>query len=473
METIKKKINLSDFVERFGENELCVEGTNMPYDIKLYENGNDVWYGELPFLLSADTTEETFDIIIPTYEVDNFIGVRYGTLANYYSWIRNFIMQSKYYIFKNRKGEILWEEVCADLDYREEQVGKYDIFLASSGVFSGLSDDITEGFTCGDDIFCINENAEEFYDMYVSKDATEEYIRFFEDVILKGEYSTSQTLPPFIDFNVYVDEEIDEMGSLRQIFDDEEEWELTSYSGYSAFVESKLKSLVRQRISVDDSGNDLDFVYDMAINKSELRFVTGVPYNEVYDENENVYRYDIISSIRFSNDTIDYDNLTNEDVGKSGSVTFIYVIGNMLSGDTDVEVVSDDSGGGILYEETLDFVIKKERFTIGGYVRHVIYISIDYDSGEKPEVYEEGKRYAKIYVDDHYVHKYKEGEENNLYRDDRISGIEDIGFSESKIDIERGRSAAYEAFNVIGEVNSLEDIENYHDDWFRIRGKND
>ena len=51
--------------------------------------------------------------------------------------------------------------------------------------------------------------------------------------------------------------------------------------------------------------------------------------------------------------------------------------------------------------------------------------------------------------------------------------IHDYNIDHDDVYIERGTSASYEAFNVLGEVNTMEDIERYRDDWFRIKGKND
>ena len=87
-----------------------------------------------------------------------------------------------------------------------------------------------------------------------------------------------------------------------------------------------------------------------------------------------------------------------------------------------------------------------------------------------PEWGDEGKRYAKVWL-------FAEGEEyisgGSYFRNDNLIGTTEVRLQSDNIDIERGVSAAYEAFNVLGEVNSVEDIEKYRNDWYRIKGKND
>ena len=51
--------------------------------------------------------------------------------------------------------------------------------------------------------------------------------------------------------------------------------------------------------------------------------------------------------------------------------------------------------------------------------------------------------------------------------------IQDVKLDYRAVNIVRGTSASYEAFNVLGEMNTIDDIEKYRDDWYRIIGKND
>ena len=87
-----------------------------------------------------------------------------------------------------------------------------------------------------------------------------------------------------------------------------------------------------------------------------------------------------------------------------------------------------------------------------------------------PEWGESGKTYAKVELE-------TTNEEwlsaNTFIRYDTVIGTTDVSFTSNEVRIDRGASASYEALNVIGEVNTIEDIEKYRNDWFRIKGKND
>ena len=245
--------------------------------------------------------------------------------------------------------------------------------------------------------------------------------------------------------------------------------ELKKYS----YTESRLKTLKRQKESIDDDGNMLDFVFNVDNIRCELVYTTGIPYNNVYNEKISAYTYDVINKIictKNNGDIQDVLNLTSSDVGTKGKIYFRYIIGNMLTGDTEAEIYSDETAGGVVCEETYNYSIKNKHFRLNGYDYALPYIDIDYSTGEVPNNAEPNKLYAKIYITN-------TGENlidlNSLIRYDTMVGIERSEFNVSEIKVDRGASASYEAFNVLGEINSLDDIENYHDDWFRIKGKND
>lgn len=458
MEFVRKKINLRDFTDKFCENGYCLPNTNFPYDLDISSH-----WGNLPFIitLSGITTSG-----MPCYTTnDNKIGVKYGTLCNYYSWIRKFIMESKYYMFKNRNGGIMWQEIGANFNFKgsgSDEVGKFDLFAISADVFGELSDEIAEGYSCEQEVvFCINENADLFHEQYVSIDYAVNYINFFESYIKNGNYS-GYTLDPFVDFNLFIDSDIDDMGPLKECGQDT--GQVTSeHVEISGYTESKLNTLARQKSCADDDGNELDFIFNLQTLKCELKYSAETLCNGVYDEATGTYTYDKVIDITLSDDSIVYNSLTNDDVGKKGTVSFRYSIGNMV-----LSIDGNYETNGVIYEESHDFEVKTKTFTVGGHSYLRPYIDIDYYSGERPENADDSKIYA--YVNYDYDFSDIRG---NFIRDDSINGVDDITFSNGVVDIDRGHAAAYEAFNVLGEVNSLDDVEKYHDDWFRIKGKND
>ena len=486
METIKKKINIRDFSEKFGENEPCNEN-NVPYNIDITTEG-----------LSDVFTSITG---IPKYDE---IGIKYGTFEKYYNWIRKFILESEYYIPKKKKTEEVW--------FQLSKFPKISGFTDSIAVFSELPE-TTSGFSCeNEDVICVNESADTFFNLFGQLDEAIKFLNVSETVILTGNY---KTLKPFAEINVFIDEDIDNLGDEEQFIPEKlktkragdfewytekynigvyaiidnkiykrisgnvdnmrynkSDWKICEYDGtessitVNGFIESKLKYLKRTKTSIEDNGNELDFVFDIVNLRCELPYLINTPCNVVYDEKITAYTYDAITEINvegFTGET--YNQLTNSDIGRRGKITFIYEVGHLVNGE------SGDTG--VIHEETLDYVVRSCTFTIGGTRYQKPYISIDYDSGEKPLDYIPNKRYAKVTYNTAQEQNMTEINAGLLIRDDRVIGIEDISFNENKIEIDRGSSASYEAFNVIGEVNSIEDIEKYHDDWFRIKGKND
>lgn len=513
METIKRRINIKDFVEKFGKNEPCV-------DKEADYSGTS--YGFIPYNILITEEFPTVFQSMPSYSlISGATAVKYGTFAQYYTWMRKFIMESKYYTPRKRHKKTYWTEIGEDLNYKEGNDGKYFLFNESESVLDSLPEDMS-GYTCGKSIICVNESADTFFEQYKSINDAIDFLDFSEDFIFEGKYEIDE---PFIELPILIEEEINDLGVEEMCWPEEialdnenkyvdrlwkardgfayvkgeygikngnvykakldieigkeydiEDWEICEWndseteSSTTYTTESRLKNLKRQKLTIDDNNNTLDFVFNNANLKCEIPYLIGVPFGNPYDEKISAYTYDIMNSIVFTksdgSELINYNNLNNSDIGINGKVTFKYVIGNLLTGDTSVEICTDDSGGGIMYEEEHDFTVTAITFTLNTITYMLPYIKINYNSRNG----EDNVQLAKIYL--------KNTEEtqifaNTMIRNDKVVGITDYSFNVGKINIDRGSSSSYEAFNVIGEVNSLTDIEKYHNDWFRISGKND
>ena len=147
-------------------------------------------------------------------------------------------------------------------------------------------------------------------------------------------------------------------------------------------------------------------------------------------------------------------------------------------------MIYDESGktrndeSGIEYREKRKYEVKS--------VPNGSAIIISDNTIDNPEDYDPEKQYAVIKItneefceylynsEPYYTKKPPEIEEKGIrVKNDAFMNIQDFLIMKDNVYIDRGTSAAYEAFNVLGETNAIEDIENYRDDWFRIRGKND
>ena len=104
--------------------------------------------------------------------------------------------------------------------------------------------------------------------------------------------------------------------------------------------ESRLKSLRRRKISVDDNGNELDYIIDYNIDKDDNVIITICNgYKVGYIKNIQMYNGeyygDYIYSIKYIGDKIN-NNLT-------GEVTFIYVLGEKLKYDKSEKILKMDT----------------------------------------------------------------------------------------------------------------------------------
>ena len=272
---------------------------------------------------------------------------------------------------------------------------------------------------------------------------------------------------------IYISQDIFDLGTYTAILAEEqtessEENEETyeEVSGVTDYAESKLKTLLREKRSYDSEGNELPYVIvdEGTVNqKNELPYRLKAPCSITYEN--GVYYYNSLEGVKYYaegqyGELLEDDNSENEmspgTVPESGVVEFKYRVGNSM----------DESGSndGVLYTE-------RRRYTLETGINGRQYINVSNETLTVPAGAEEGVQYAEI------------SEVDKTYEEEKLDGwyIKEphlIGVHESNVDVEnvyvdRGTSASYEAFNVLGEVNSIDDIEKYRDDWYRIKGKND
>jgi hypothetical protein len=219
-----------------------------------------------------------------------------------------------------------------------------------------------------------------------------------------------------------------------------------------------LNTLQRSKKEYDEDGNVLPYLFNESTGNNELPYVIGLPCNVIYS-NES-FLCNVLESVKYYNEGSDTPVAVNEmypnTIPDNGIIEFIYLVNAEISGDT--------VGGGVEYRE-------RRRYTVEE-VSNGRAIIIGDETLDVPENYEEGVQYAIVDKIDgeavDYVYR-----ETYLFKNDAFMNIQDSKIVVDDVHIDRGTSAAYEAFNVLGETNTIEDIENYRDDWFRIRGKND
>ena len=245
----------------------------------------------------------------------------------------------------------------------------------------------------------------------------------------------------------------------------------TADTTVKARTESSVKTLMRRRRACDLHGVELPFFVDVDGEEgtrggdTELLYNVGSVVNVM--ESEGGFYYDRLEKEpEYLDDELEP---ASKDMGRY--VRFTYTKGNYYGSDGEGNAYDNP---GLTCVEIYPYECKVGHFSVYTEAgEDYTYIDIDYDNPYSPDntFYRSGE-YAEV--------EYEPGRilpdfanDNVLIRHEGTLGMHDVGRKGDRIHIDRGRSAFFEPFNILGEVNSVEDIENYRDDYFRIRGKND
>lgn len=223
------------------------------------------------------------------------------------------------------------------------------------------------------------------------------------------------------------------------------------------YAESRLKTLLRERREYDGDGKPLP--YCLSGETRVLPYLIGVPFNIVYSG--GTYFYNALESVSYYDKDGEIVSVCNNTLyfisgltPETGVIEFKYRVGSMLSEETGVT-----GADGVLYTDRYYYKVNVDDepyIVVGGSLMR------DEDTDT---IYAE---ISEVQVDNEPVINPKW-----LIKRDISMGVQEMMINSNDVYIRRGTSASYEAFNVLGEVNTIEDIEKYRDDWFRIKGKND
>ena len=163
--------------------------------------------------------------------------------------------------------------------------------------------------------------------------------------------------------------------------------------------------------------------------------------------------------------------------------TFPFIITNMNinyypeSGNPEmVEVIFEGDENTIHIEET----IGKNKENIGKYFRkedgkvyRLLYkypfISIAYEDSLNGNIEKNGKNVilSKMTIYDENSKKEQENINLPFLPNSNLIGVEDL-YDNIMVEVDRGSSSAFERINILTEVNSIEDLENYRNNFFKI-----
>ena len=505
MDTYKRKINLRHFAPQSGVNkDIVVDSDNcfLPHAIIKDESGNTI--EELP--------------------------IKWETYNHYKGWLERFIVESEIYEMRKRDDEFVFvnareynedylktvkfkrdngEEARPAKDYQLPLLiqwfcnacGFYeDIYAARNGVTSECCERNLKVF--------VNPNMVEFFEMFGSECSPD----YKKNACWILSNNVSGTSGQNIDIPILISNDIQDLG-MYDVYDfkksgaySEEELPYPEYipvyrtlSSDTLYVESKLDTLLRTRKTYDEDGNILPYCFNPEKNRNELPYMLDIPCDITYstkagsdflrflkeksenkDSDHGCFLCNILKEIHYyweggmentaARDVVYYNGTMPTD----GIIEFVYRVGVIY--DESGKTCNDESG--IEYREKRKYKVKS--------VPNGSAIIISDSTIDNPEDYDPEKQYAVIEVtneefceylynsEPYYTKKPPEIEEKGIrVKNDAFMSIQDFLIMKDNVYIDRGTSAAYEAFNVLGETNTIEDIENYRDDWFRIRGKND
>ena len=260
----------------------------------------------------------------------------------------------------------------------------------------------------------------------------------------------------------------------------------------TGITESKLIALKRKVTSVDDFGEVLPFIIIDGSIYGDLYYSIGITNETKYSD---CWRGDELTQIRYKEFDGEYTNETtintvgaissDDFIYEEGIAEFTYYIGSQL----DVEINGDNitksriDYTGVKYVEEWCFIKEEKTVRIDGddvlyiYIKFYPkenneYITNNLDINGKTPIYSIVTYYGKEAMSNDEIHVQN-------FKDENLLGIQDINMLKydlqsdkyvNAIDcrIERGIATAFERHNILGEVKSFADLENYRNNFFGI-----
>lgn len=242
----------------------------------------------------------------------------------------------------------------------------------------------------------------------------------------------------------------------------------------SGTSESMLISCQRQTRSYDD--NNIELPFNFIITEGTLQYDTTMRYKigtTNVEYRNGVLKGDCVEKVIFYEKQIgsgittwkeykifeEEGCISTDKLKKDGEyidlgrIRIEYLINCEL--DDDGKVIE---GTGVKYVDTFDMEMSIYRTTVDGVEnKEFIYVDIDYNTVKhKAEVSFTAEMAKKDTMYDVEIFK----KESNL-------GIQNIRYDlDGKI--ERGKYAAFERHNILGEINTFEDLKNYRNNYFKL-----
>lgn len=262
---------------------------------------------------------------------------------------------------------------------------------------------------------------------------------------------------------------------------------------YETVTESLLLNVKRKKTSMDDSSNILPFIahyIDSAITgtrytkkildtaTTECFYMIGIA-NTTVNPNGAV-TCDYLKSVKFTNDD-GSEELTYTDVGYRNmpilcddsfsdytKIIFTYYIGAELN-----RLSNLIPNTGVKYVEERSFTVKHMDAIIDKInCEDLPYFNIseDYefakDENEDLANSGHGSSFADVSLEEVQVGK-TPFSDIGIVKDEKINSVQDFS-DDIDVDIERGIATSFERHNALGEINTMQDLEHYRNDFFDV-----
>ena len=449
MEILYKKISLNRLTNRYGTNSVL---------------GKD-------FVLDSDNL---FGTKIPVNFDENSgeYFVRFGTLSNYVSWTLKFVEDSALYQYCKRKSGFFWKNVGKIAEISKENC---KMTLNLDAVLADVLSEYPLEPETGD-LCIISASADTFNDIF----GTLSKVKHFYEFSCEKLKANSGERPQYIDIPILITEKYEDLGQFTE-YDGHIPDKNTSMAdgnakiGYDlitagtnsysyepkpslAYTDSRIQQLKRIKKTYDKDGVGIPFIIPEEGTFEEREFQEKMPLNMRF-ESEFCY-YDRINSITFENES--GETVEKED---GNIIRFDYEIGVSMKSEGDSNVESP----GVRYVEAYYYTVREMTVDLDGSGGGIVYKYIDIDFTSPAN--EEWEYPAEIIIDsgDYGEDYFNNG---NFIFDEAMAGIHNYSESVSNVFVERGTSAAFEAFNLMGQMNSVEEIERYKGDLFKIGKEN-
>ena len=411
---------------------------------------------------------------IPVFENSGYTVIAYSTYKEIFGRLANLLTTGTYYEIRKR-GErfVLKPEYLSNIvdSWEDKKSVLIEILNKIIGVYENeyWVTESAENEQCGK-LAVVSNEFEWFIDTF---ETIENAIAFLNLNPIGG--PTSNIILP-----IYISQDIFDLGTYTAIIDESDSGSSFSNediyedeSGVTDYAESKLKTLLREKRSYDNEGNLLPYVIENehTVNeKNELPYRRNAPCSITYEA--GAYYYNVLEHVAYyvedGNGELTEDSNSRDEMSPGsnpngsvipdeGVIEFKYRVGNSMD-------LNQSTNDGILYTE-------RRRYTLEMGENGRLYINVSDETITMPAGVEPGVQYAEI---SDVGKTYSEEELNGWYiKEPHLIGVHESNIDVGNVYVDRGTSASYEAFNVLGEVNSIDDIEKYRDDWYRIKGKND